>query len=306
MDLNAMMSQMLLLFFTLAVGFFAAKIKIMNEDTNRFLSELVVCILNPLQILASVMTPQRLLRNGQVLALSLIAFLCYIAAILIALPLTRCLRTPKKQVGILRFMFIFSNTGFIGYPLAGALFGESATFYVTVFVLMFQLFCWTYGVFLVEDGTGRFRPSLSLLKNPCVIAALIAYVIYFSGLRVPSVIGDMTRYVGQLTPPVSMLIIGCALAQMKLWRVFDQWRLYVLCAVKLLLFPACVWAILRCVVNNELMVAITVLLISMPVATNSTIISYRCGGDQETASAGIFLSTLLSLGTLPLLMYLLF
>ena len=103
-----------------------------------------------------------------------------------------------------------------------------------------------------------------------------------------------------------MLIIGCALAQMKLRRVFDQWRLYVLCAVKLLLFPACVWAILRRVVNNELMVAITVLLISMPVATNSTIISYRCGGDQETASAGIFLSTLLSLGTLPLLMYLLF
>jgi len=305
MNYSGLFYKMIILFLTLAVGYLAAKRKVMNEDTNRHLSRLLVNVTNPLLIIASVLTGDRLLTNLQVLELTLVSVCCYAALIALSLLVPRLLRVPAGSAGTYRFLLIFSNAGFIGYPVVQALFGSGASFYVTIYVLTFQLFCWSYGVHLIR-GEGRFRLSWSLLRHPCIVAALLAYAIYFSGLKLPAIIGEAADYVGELTSPVSMLVIGCSLAQMPLSRPFRNWRLYPLAAVKMILIPTAVYFCLRPFLKDQLLLGIAVVMMCMPAATNTAIISYEYGGDVELASSGVFLTTLLAVVSIPALMYLLF
>ena len=305
MNLSAMLDKMVVLFIAILVGYLITKLGVINRDANKVLSALIVNLANPLLILSSVMTDERLLTNVQVLELTGVAALCYAFLIGTSFLIPRMLRAPKQDAGIYRFMYIFSNIGYIGYPVVSALFGPSAVFYATVFVLLFQVLCWSYGVHLVR-GEGRFRFSFSVMKSPCVIAALLAYVIYFTGLRLPAVLEESVSFLGSLTTPMCMLVIGCSLAQMPLKTVFSRWRVYVLAAVKMLLVPVLAYALLHRFVTNELILGVTIVILSMPVATNVPIICCQCNQDEDLGASGVFLTTLLSIGSIPLIMQLLF
>ncbi len=305
MDLSALWNKMFVLFFCLIAGYLAAKAGVINRESNKMFSKLIVCVTNPLQIIASVLTGEHLLSNRDVLVLTLIVVLSYLALIGASFFIPKLLRVRPAEAGVYRFMFIFSNVGFIGYPIVESLFGPSAIFYVSLFVLFFQMFVWSYGVSLMR-AEPRFRFTAAVLKKPCVIAALAAYAFYLSGLGAPKVLYQATNYVGALTSPLAMLIIGCSLAQVSFRTVFGNWRIYLLSLIKLVLVPLASFLLLRLFVTNELLLGVVTVVMCMPVATNAAIISYECGADDTLASSGIFLSTLLSIVTLPLMMTLLF
>ena len=102
-----------------------------------------------------------------------------------------------------------------------------------------------------------------------------------------------------------MLVIGFSLAQMPLKTVFSRWRVYVLAAVKMLLVPVLAYALLHRFVTNELILGVTIVILSMPVATNVPIICCQCNQDEDLGASGVFLTTLLSIGSIPLIMQLL-
>lgn len=305
MNLSAMLDKMIVLFVAILVGYGITKLGVIHKEANQVLSALIVNLANPMLIVSSVMTGERLLSNVQVLELTGVAAICYAFLIGTSFLIPRIVRAPQKDAGIYRFMYIFSNIGYIGYPVVSALFGASAVFYATVFVLLFQVLCWSYGVHLVK-GDERFRFSLSVLKSPCVIAALLSYVIYFTGVRFPAIVVESVTFLGNLTTPLCMLVIGCSLAQMPLKTVFVRWRVYVLALVKMVAVPLLAYAVLHRFVTNGLILGVTIVILSMPVATNVPIICCQCGQDEDLGASGVFLTTLLSMATIPLLMQLLF
>ena len=305
MDLTGLSQKMAVLFFCIAVGFLAAKARVMDVQSNKKLSSLVVNVANPMQILASALTGEHVLSNRQTLGLTGIIVLIYAALILLSFAVPKLLRVPKEQSGVYRFMFIFANTGFLGYPIVESLLGYQATFYVTLYVLFFQLLCWSYGASLIS-GEGRFRFHWSVLRHPCVVAALAAFVIYLSGWQPPVLLHRAVRYIGDITSPVVMLIIGCSLAQMRAGQIFGSWRIYALSLLKMAAVPLLAFVILRQVLSNEFVLCVLTVLLCMPIATNTTILSYQYGADESVASSGVFVSTLLSLLTIPLMMQLLF
>ena len=217
----------------------------------------------------------------------------------------RLLRVRDAERGLYRFMFIFSNTGFLGYPVVESLLGSGAAFYVTIFVLFFQLFCWSYGASLMR-GAARFRFQWKVLRQPCVAASLAAFAVYLSGWQPPALLHQTVKYVGDITSPVVMLIVGCSLAQMRFKQIFGSWRIYALSALKLAAVPLLAYAVLRHVLTNEFALCVLTVLLCMPIATNTTILSYQYGADETAASSGVFISTLLCMLTIPLMMKLLF
>ena len=180
MDILSLCRRMVMLFFCMACGFCAAKGGVMDTQSNKKLSALVVNVANPMQILASALTGERLLSTGQTLRLAGLIALIYLALIALSFPAVRLLRVRDAERGLYRFMFIFSNTGFLGYPVVESLLGSGAAFYVTLFVLFFQLFCWSYGASLMR-GAARFRFQWKVLRQPCVAASLAAFAVYLSG-----------------------------------------------------------------------------------------------------------------------------
>ena len=295
MDILSLCRRMVMLFFCMACGFCAAKGGVMDTQSNKKLSALVVNVANPMQILASALTGERLLSTGQTLRLAGLIALIYLALIALNFPAVRLLRVMDAERGLY----------FLGYPVVESLLGNGAAFYVTIFVLFFQLFCWSYGASLMR-GAARFRFQWKVLRQPCVAASLAAFAVYLSGWQPPALLHQTVKYVGDITSPVVMLIVGCSLAQMRFKQIFGSWRIYALSALKLAAVPLLAYAVLRHVLTNEFALCVLTVLLCMPIATNTTILSYQYGADETAASSGVFVSTLLSLLTIPLMMKLLF
>ena len=305
-DLSSVISQMAILFLIVAVGYVAAKLGVFPANTNRVLSQLVVCVTNPCMVLHSVLGSQRQLTNREVLLLTAIAVASYAVLIALAQVLPRLLRCPKEDMGLYRFMTVFANLGFLGFPVVAALFGENAVFYAAIFNLVFQLLLNTYGVSLLTSGEGKpgFQPKM--LLSPLIVASVLAYVCYLTDFRTPALVTDAMGMLGKVTSPVCMLVIGVTLAGVPLSSAFTNWRLYVLSFVRLLVLPVGAWLLLRPFVTNPLMLGITVVMMGMPIAAMSSIMTAKYGGNQQLAASGVFLSTLLSAFTIPFLMWVLF
>lgn len=307
MNITALFFQMFTLFLIILVGFIAAKLKYMDDDVNNSIARLVAFVISPLQILSSVLKPgNHPISNLTALKITGIAFAMYIIMIFAAKLLPKLLRTKGKEAGCYEYMFIFSNIGYMGYPVIDALFGNEYRFYGTIFILAFDLFCWTYGVAIMSGEKLKFDKKLFL--RPMIIAAILAYFLYFSklGMRCPEIIYNLTSKVGDMTAVLAMLIIGCSLAQISMKEIFGKWRTYVMAVLKMILLPIVIWSILRLFIKDTMILGVVTVISAMPVATNSTIISYQFGGDKNLSSSGVFITTLMAVVTVPVLMTVLF
>ena len=76
MKITLLLGTMSSLFSALAVGFFGAKLKLIDQDFNRKLSKLLLALIHPCMILSSVLDKERLLSNGQMLWLIGLAVGC--------------------------------------------------------------------------------------------------------------------------------------------------------------------------------------------------------------------------------------
>ena len=103
-----------------------------------------------------------------------------------------------------------------------------------------------------------------------------------------------------------MLILGCALSQCALRDVFGRPKLYLLALVKLIVVPLAAFFVLRTFIKDPLLLSLTTVVLAMPAATNATILTYQNHGDDRLAASGVFLTTLLSVASVPGLMLLLF
>ena len=298
MELLPIYEKMGILFFLILVGFLAAKGRVLPEGSNRVLSQLVIFITNPCTVLYSALSGERLLSNGQVLLLTSIAVGAFGVMILLGRLLPMLLRCPEKDRNLYRFLCTFSNMGFLGFPVVEAVFGPDAVFYAAIFNLVFQLVVYTYGVSLFRPGE-RLEPKL--LLSPMIFASLLAYACYLTGLRVPAPVTEALKTVSNVNSPLCMLAIGIALAGVPLREVFGNWRLYVIALVRQLLLPLVLWLALRSFVTEPLVLGVTVVICAMPAATLTVLFSAKYGGNEKLAAAGVFLTTLLSLGTIPLL-----
>ena len=305
-DLSAVIQQMTILFLIIGIGYAAAKAKLFPQNTNRALAQLVIYITNPCTVLYSVLGSERGLTNREVFLLTVIAVVFFAVVIGVGLILPRVLGCDARQRKLYAFMCTFSNMGFLGFPVVSALYGADAVFYASIFNLIFQLVVYTYGVWLMQDGQGAFRLHWRTFCTPIILASVVAYVCYLTDFSAPAFAVKTLNMLANVTSPLCMLVIGVALANVPVGKVFTNWRLYVINLFKLLVLPLLAYALLHRAVSNPLILGITVVIAAMPVATMSTILAAKYDADQELAACGVFLSTLMSLATIPLVMLVLF
>ena len=229
--------------------------------------------------------------------------------VLTAFLIPKILRLKKEDAGVYKLMYILSNIAFYGIPVVQALFGSEAVLLVIIFTLPFQFVSFTFGVAFASPNKEDQKFSFKMLTHPMVIASLIAYALYLLNVQMPQFVVDALNFAGQATSPGAMVVVGTALAYAPLKKVFLNWRQYVLAAIKMVVLPVVLLTILRLIFPkggaNDTLVGVAVILMSMPTAANCTMLTSQYGGDYETASSGVFLTTLLSAATIPFLMWLL-
>ena len=306
MNTDALSEQMILLFILILVAYIASKIKFLPANSNKVLADLVVNITNPATILYAVATSSHALSNGAVLSILGITILTLGGQMILAHGFTKFLRIERRPAGVYRFMLVFSNCGFLGYPVVRALFGADAVFVASMYNLIFQILCFTYGVRQVggDPSAREFRPKMFL--TPMVVTSVLALILYLANVPFHPMVVETLSLLDRITSPASMLVIGCVLAAYPIKTIFGRWHAYVFCLVRLIVIPVIVWAVLRLFVTDPLIFGVMVVLSALPAATNTALICSKYNGDESTAASGLFLSTALSLITLPILLQLLF
>ncbi|NLV28288.1 MAG: AEC family transporter [Methanomicrobiales archaeon] len=300
MDFLPVATSIFTLFILIGIGFIAFRLGYISRSGASGLSSLLVNVSIPCLIVESMQVPLTSDLMQSMKLLVLIEIVVYAVSFAMAVVIPLFLYGSQFETGVLRFMLIFSNLGFMGYPVAYAMFGTESVFYVTLINLPFGFMVFTIGVFLLRPDLAR-NPDLKRIITPGLIASCIGLVLLGTGLTIPSPVNESISLLGSITTPLAMIVIGTFLAPLPFFSMISDFRVWVISVVRLLVIPFLVLFIIRSFTSDPLLLGIPVLLAAMPVAANTVLLSEEYGVNAELASKGVFISTLLSLGTIPVI-----
>lgn len=292
MDLLTSINQILILFVIMFIGLTAKKAKIITEEIQNSISVLLMKIALPAMVIASTnfkRTNEVLPNMLQILLITTISYFLIILG---------CTLFAKSSVFI--SLIVFANVGFMGYPVAGALLGEIGVFYTSIVNLVFSVFLWTYGILLFNrEGKLDFKKLLNL----GTVSTLVAVVLFLLQIRLPYPLQSALDLTGKMTAPLSMLLIGALIGDISISKLLSDKRVYLVCVIKLVLIPAVTACALKVTGASNIVISICTLMAAMPSAATNAIFANEFDSEPVFASIGVFVTTLLSVFTLPLTTY---
>lgn len=298
--MDAIVTQMIILFILVIVGYVLSKLNIMDADFDRKLSSLVIDVACPCLILASVMgdtLPDKTL----ILPLLVVGFATYVLLIGVAFLLPHYMPVKPMERGIYSFMLAFGNVGFIGYPIVASIFGPSAVFYASILNFPSTLLIFVFGTLFISGNQEKMRFDWSTLYSPPMIASYLSILIVVTGWVPPKVITTPCTLLGNVTVPAALLIIGSSIAQVPIRRMFGNPSIYLMAALRLMLIPLLILCLSRVFRVDEAISDINVVLSAMPVASYGTLFCIKYKRGEVIMAEGTFITTLLSVMSIPLL-----
>lgn len=302
MDFLTVAGQMVSLFIIMVIGYIMYRVKVIDDAATVRYTKMVLNISLPAQIITSFVENQGIVSNMEVLRVFGISLFSYLVYFLLALVFVNAVRVKKQERGTYLFMSMFANVGFMGYPVITTIFGDGAMIYAVIFNVVFNILVYSVGILFISSGKGEFRFNPKLLINVSFISAIVSIIMFFARIRLPQVVMTSFGYLGNLTTPVAMLILGATIASMPVKELFDEWRIYVFTVFRLAVIPLAMMVLFKIIpMASSLVAGIMIVMAAMPVATNCTMLSIEYGGDTRLAAKGIFFSTVLSVVTIPLI-----
>lgn len=297
----------LVLFIFIAGGWGLRKCNLVRADFSSGLSKLIFNLFMPamiLQILRDSLTPQTLMDGAPMILLSCgVIVFGYVLGLLLS-PL---FEKNKAFRNIYIFSFTFSNFGFMGYPIMEAVFGQEVLLPLTLYNIPLYLIVNILGLYIFMGKADEKQPlkqklisDLKIMFNPVTVCIFIGIVLSFLPVQYPAMLSEAIDMASVCVTPLSMLLIGCLLGNASLREMLCVPKSYIASLIRLLVIPLSVFAVLfLCGLRgNDL--AIPVMISAMPVAVNGAVLSETTGSDSYSMAQITFISTLLSLITLPL------
>ena len=295
MDLSGVIAQLISLFLMMFVGFIAARIGIVTPEFRKRLSTFTLYIASPCVILSSALSST--IPASGMLTVLLVAALFFAVMIALAQVITRLMRCKPSERGLDVLMLVYTNVGFMGMPVVDSVYGPDGVAMVAMFILMFNLTFFSYGVALISGGAKLRAKDLS---NPCIFAAVGALLLALTGLRLPAVIESTLASLGNMNTPLAMLIIGASLCHSDLRASLTNPRLYKISFVRMLVLPLLILGLVKLLPVSAMLAGVTVIMAAMPVAGNCAMLSDMYTPEDMTASQAVIVSTLISAATLPM------
>ena len=293
---NLLTSQIAILIMIL-VGFILAKVKLVNVEFRKYLTDLVIYFILPCNIIKSFMMEfdMQILRAClAVLVVSAITqILTFGAGKLLYL------RVDSRKQCSLQYATMVSNAGFLGNPIVEGLFGAQGLLYASVYLIPQRIMMWSVGVtcFTGSKGDGVLK---KVLTHPCIVAVGIGLVLMITQLQLPAWLDKPLTFAANCNTALSLIVIGGILAVASPKRMFHKTALY-FCAIRLVAIPLIVLAGCFFAGIRGSVLEATTILAGMPAALTTVMLASKYGRDEEFAVSLVFLSTLFSIVTIPAL-----
>ncbi|WP_367295887.1 AEC family transporter [Levilactobacillus yonginensis] len=301
MDISQLANQIILMFILMAIGLLTNKLGFMHGQTATDLTNILLYIVSPCLIINAF---EQHFSTSRLRALGIVMLgiiLTYFIMVLVTNLVFKRIADPNLK-RIMQFGAVYSNAGFMGVPLASALFGSTGVFFAVASLAGFNVFCWTHGIalFTPHNDQNAHINWRQIILNPNIIAIIIGLLIFMSATQLPSLLNQTITYISSINTPLSMIVIGNSLAAVTLNRHTLDTRLWVPLLLRNLIFPVVCLLILTIFGVTGIPLYTTVLMAACPVAGNVVLFTLKDHGDTTPAVTLMSLSTILCVATIPL------
>ncbi len=293
---SVILNQVLLMLILVVAGVVAYKTHVVTKEGSKHLSNLLVLVVSPVVIFVSYQRDfdvEMLKGLGEAFGLSLLGFgIAMLVAYL-------CLRKNGRYDAVIeRFSVIYSNCGFMGYPLMMAMLGSIGVFYGSAYVVVFTVLSWTVGIYMITHDVGKLRLKAVLL-NPGVISVVAAMALYLLSVRLPELVMTPLNYLANMNTPLPMIVVGYQLSHANFRQAFSDRRSWGALGLRLVVIPLAAIALCYLLRVDSAVAMVTVIAASTPPAALMSMFAQKFGADTKLASSVVSVFTAISVLTIP-------
>lgn len=297
-----MLNMQMMMFLLVAIGFLIRKKGIVGTEGRKNMIDLCLFVTLPFNVLNSFLRKWDwdLLISCSVILLLSIGY--NIVSVIFSIVLYR--RNTLEKQKPLKYGTIVSNGGFLGNPIIEGIYGSSGLLYASLFMLPVRIVMWSYGVtvFLRGEGKAGKKQNGGLIKkiitHPCIVAIYVGAILMMGGIKLPTFMENTIVNLSNCNMPLSMLLVGMLLAEIDPKGLIDKTMIFYT-LVRLIIMPLTIYGLTAFLPIDAQLRGITVIMAGMPAPITTALMSAKYGGDEEYATGMIFVTTLLSLVTLP-------
>lgn len=301
MNLIVIVNAMLELFIMMGIGYILMKRDKIDDNFTAKLNFMVLNVTTPFLILNSVYSQKPDDKSIVFMLIGIGALLYFVILPLLSIVVVKLLRIEPSQQSIYRFMTIYSNTGFMGFPVLNAIYGPFGVFCMAMINMMFNVSAFTYGVYLMTKGQGTgTKFNFKVLLSPAIIMSVVGIFLFIFEIGMPDVILSTASTVGSMTTPLAMILIGASLSKMDLKELFGDIQLFIFTFVKMLVLPAIAYFCLKGINLDPVVKGAALMCIALPVGNMTVLFANQYKVHQSLAAKAVFITTLASLITIPI------
>ena len=291
------------IFLMVGFGYLLNRMGVIKTEDEELLTDILFKGVLPLSIIAASATDTGGQSKKEIFLLLIIFIGVYAMATGIGLGLGKILKLSYDKRMIFAAVVTFANTGFIGFPVMQELYGDIGLLYAVTVNLAHNVFVYTVGLRLFdEEAKGSIK---TLLRNNLTVGALIMLVLFFGGIKLPSIIQETFSAIGKMVTPMSMMIIGSSIAGKDIKRLVTDKYSYIGAAMRLLVVPIIVFIIMKIVRAPEMIKITCTIMSGLPCGATTAIMARKYHREETYATLTSILTIILFAFTLPVLLLLL-
>lgn len=287
----------LTMFIMIAVGMILKKIKMIGEEGQKNITDLVIYLVLPCNIIKSFMiefTYKILVTFAGVLIISI--FIQFICSILGHVLYRRADLSKRK---CLQYATICSNAGFLGNPVAEGVFGTMGLTLASIYLIPQRVVMWSAGISIFTESPNKKTLFKKVITHPCILSCIFGIILMFTQLQLPSFLNSSIVTISNCNTALSMMVIGMILADIDVKNMLE-WNVIYYTLIRLVLIPIIIYIPCRLLQLDPLVTGVCVLLAAMPAGATTSILASKYNGDAAFATKCVIFSTFASLLSTPI------
>ena len=289
-----------------SIGILLQKKGVVDNLTSRKLSAIVVDVCNPALIMSSILGGEITADHHDLIVALILGAVFYAVLIVLGLIIPGLLKIPSEKKRFYHLMTVYTNTGFLGIPVAKAALPSNAIIYVIVINILYSILFYTHGLAVLGDkddtGNGRLVSRLSKIANPGTVMAILSLVVFWFSVELPPIIANTIGYIGNATVFLSMVMLGVSIARSDIGKSIKNLKIWLFILIRMVVFPVAVALIMWRMGFDRTATLAMCLMSSVPVGNLPMIQAEKMGEDTTVLSSAIAATTAVSVVTITLIL----
>lgn len=303
-QMTAVFVKVMTIFAMIGAGFIANRTGILPKESSKYISALLVYVTTPCLVLSTI-SSQELTKDMPRMSLEVIigTIVFFSLASLVSYLIVKAIKyEPASDRGALAALMTSANTGFMGFPVTKAIFGDKIFFLFVIQNILLNIYLYSGAIMQINQGSGEKispRKTLTALMNPCMTAAAAGVILMVTGTHLPDPVMDFLKTMGDSTIPVSMIVVGIQLGTSDLGDVLKNLKLTFCCLCNVILMPLLTLIAVWFLPMTDESKLTLVFAAAFPSAVLIVAISEMQNKNSRLLSQGVAITTLMSMLTLP-------